>query len=287
VLSRSIASARAQLGLRGPAVAWFSLPVAAPLLGRLGECGSIFYYQDRYDEFNHVDRVYLRRCIEMLARGADVSVATSAALASDLEAFGASPLVVSHGVDLDRFASDSRPPPDDVAGLERPLVGYVGLIDDYLALDHLVAVADRLERGTVVLIGSANTDVAALDHPRIRLLGQRPYDTMPAYLGAFDCCLIPFKPGRLSAGVDPIKLREYLAAGRPVVATAMPELARYGDVVTIAHGSEEFAGAVADTVRHETEDQALVARRRARVADESWDAVAQRLDQAIRPLLDR
>lgn len=287
LLARSVGRARSRLGLGDGAIAWFSLPVAAPLLGRLGERGAIFYYQDRYHEFSHVDGGHLRDCLAKLAREADVTVATSAALLADLDELGASPVLVPHGVDLERFAATGSPEPADLAEFERPLVGYVGLIDDYLAFDHFLAVAERLERGTLVTIGRANTDVGALEHPRIRMLGQRPHDAIPAYLQAFSCCLVPFRPGPLSEAVNPIKLREYLAAGRPVVSTDMPEVRPYAEVVRIASGAEGFAQAVVDTVQADVDDPGEVERRRARVANESWDAVAERLDELMRPLLER
>ena len=167
-------------------------------------------------------------------------MASAGPLADDLRALGAEPVIVRHGVDVSAFSGNPSPP-EDVASLERPLVGYVGRVGDHMWTEAVVAVADRLERGTVVLIGDASTDLSPLRHPRIRLLGLRPPTSMPAYFAAFDCCLIPFIQDRLTEAVNPIKLREYLAAGRPVVATPLPEVAAYGDVVALAGTPEEFA----------------------------------------------
>ncbi|HEY8640174.1 MAG TPA: hypothetical protein VIL53_06670, partial [Solirubrobacterales bacterium] len=104
-LRLQVRRARRRLALEGPAVAWFSLPVAAPLLGRLRESGSLFYYQDRYDAFSHVDADRLRACVRRLAQGCDVSVASGRELAEDLVGLGADPVLVSHGVDLEHFAA--------------------------------------------------------------------------------------------------------------------------------------------------------------------------------------
>lgn len=279
-LRRQVLRACRTLGLSGPAVTWFSVPVCAPLLGTLGDERSILYYQDRYDAFSHVDGDYLRACLADLARRCDIAVASAEGLAEDLRQLGAEPHLVPHGVDAERFSGDPAPP-SDLAALPRPLVGYVGLLDDYLDLDLFTSVADRMTDGTVVVVGRENTDVAALRaHPRVALLGARPYDSIPAYLSAFDCCLVPFAINRLTVGVNPIKLREYLAAGRPVVSTPMPEVLQYGDVVRIADGSDAFATAVLDLLKA-SDDETAVRRRRDRVADESWDAVAAR----IKPLL--
>jgi glycosyltransferase involved in cell wall biosynthesis len=284
VVRRNIESACRKLGLHGPRVVWFSLPNARTLRTRLHERGSVFYYQDRYDAFTGVDAEQLRADVAELARSCDATLATSEELADDLTALGANPLLVPHGVDVDHFRISAGPPPQDLEGLDHPLVGYVGLLDDYISFDHLVAVADALESGTLVLVGRANTDVDRLvRHPKIRWLGQRPYDTIPLYLQAFSCCLVPFAQNRLTTGVNPIKLREYLAAGRPTVATAMPEVMPYADVVTIADEPQKFAQAVLQTLSPGADDDASRERRRARVAGESWDNVAA----VITPVLER
>ena len=285
-LAVQIAYARRRLGLRGPAVSWFSVPIAAPLRGRLGERGSVFYYQDRYDQFSHVDAELLRTLVADLATGCDVGIATSEPLARDLRTLGGrTPWTVAHGVDTDRFAGDPSPPPA-LSGLEPPLVGYVGILDDYLSFGAIRAVAERLDRGTVVLVGAANTDVSALDHPRITRLGFRPYAEIPSYLAAFDCCLLPFELTPLTVAVDPIKLREYLAAGRPVVSTRLPSVEPYADVVTLADGPEAFAGAVLAALSGDAGSPAASARRRDRVAHESWDGVADRIRPLLRALAD-
>jgi glycosyltransferase involved in cell wall biosynthesis len=276
-----------RLGLRGDRLVWFSLPNVAPLVGRLGERATIFFYQDRYHEFPNVDRVQLEADIRTLARHCDVSVASAAALAEDLRALGADPVVVRHGVEIARFAGD-HDVPEDITTLERPLVGYVGRVGDHMWMDAVVAVADRLERGTVVLVGETSTDVSALRHPRIEMLGHRPPESMPAYVGAFDCCLIPFIVDPLTEAVNPIKLREYLAAGRPVAATALPEVLPYGDVIAVADDPAQFADAVTAILDDsECDTPEAQARRRARVADETWDAAAARIEQLLGDTLRR
>ncbi len=280
----AIAYARQRLRLSGAAITWFSLPTMAPLRGRLGDSGSLLYYQDRYSAFSHVDGPWLQACLADLARSCDAVVASADELGADLRTLGADPVVVPHGVDTERFAGDP-PVPDDLADCERPLVGYVGIVDDYLDLDSFVATADRLEGGTLVVVGAANTDVGRLAaHPRIRLLGRRPYDAIPGYLSAFDCCLIPFAISELTVAVNPIKLREYLAAGRPVVSTPLPEVQPYADVVTIADPGAAFGDAVTRTLAiHDT--QALRDKRRARVQGDSWDAAAERIAPLLSSLL--
>ena len=103
-----------RLGLDGPAISWFSIPVCAPLRGRFGEVGSVLYYQDRYDAFSHVNGEHLRGCLREFAAGCDVSIASSEALAEDLRRLGAEPHLIAHGVDAERFAG-RRQAPEDLA----------------------------------------------------------------------------------------------------------------------------------------------------------------------------
>lgn len=275
-----VAQAKRRLALDGPAVSWFSLPVAAPLRGRLGERGSLFYYQDRYDAFSHVDAVRLRAHVQALARGCEVCVASAEPLAADLRSLGAEPVVVPHGVDGARFAVAHGPVPPYLAGFEAPLVGCVGLVDDHLDFDAIRAVADGLERGTVVMVGGVNAGGERLRHERIALVGRRPYEEMPGCLHAFDCCLVPFARSRLTQGVNPIKLREYLAAGRPTVATGLPEIEPYREVVELAASPAEFAIKV-NAILSEPDTEAARSGRRERVAGESWDRAAETIEELM------
>jgi glycosyltransferase involved in cell wall biosynthesis len=273
-----------QLRLGPRAVTWFSVPVAAPLRGRLGDRASVLYYQDRYDEFSHVNRPYLQRCLRSLAEGCDLTIASGQELAQDLRALGASPVIVRHGVDVERFARQAPVPPQ-LVGLERPLIGCVGLVDDHLDMAALRAIAQSIDRGTVVLVGGVNTDVAGLRHPRIRFFDRRPYVEMPAFMQAFDACLVPFAHNRLTAAVNPIKLREYLAAGRPTIAAALPETTPYADVVELVNDGGDWAAAVARALADD--DACARTRRRDRVAGESWDVSFRRIEALVSPLLER
>ena len=109
------------------------------------------------DGHHACDGERLRRHLASLAAGCDVTVATSEPLALDLRALGADPAVVPHGVDVARFAAGG-PEPDDLAGLERPLAGFVGLIDDYVDVAALLATADALARTATVMGAPVDTD---------------------------------------------------------------------------------------------------------------------------------
>ncbi len=284
ILRAEIENAIRRLRLRGPRLCWFSQPLMAPLLGRFGERAAVLYCQDRYDAFSHVDAALIQAHMTTLAARCDRAIATSAKLADDLRRLGADPVLLPHGVDVARFATSSAVP-EDLGRLERPRIGFVGLIDDHLDFDAIVEVADSLKRGSVVLVGGTNTDVRRLRHRRIAMLGPRPYAEIPAYLQGFDVCILPFRASRLNEAVNPIKLREYLAAGRPTVTAPLPEVLPYRSGVEIANGPLEFAHRVGVALEPMQDSPAARARRRRLVAAESWDTVAARLDTLLTEVL--
>src|ERR1700682_5143153 len=104
-----------------------------------------------------------------------------------------------------------------------------GLIADWVDLELVRHVANAFSGGTVVLLGNATTDLKPLAGAlNIRLLGRRAYADLPRYAKAFDVALMPFKLNELTLAANPLKVREYLAAGLPVVSTAIPEVERLG-----------------------------------------------------------
>lgn len=285
-VKRQIDNALDHLSLGCPRIVWFSIPTLAPLLGRFDEALDVFFYQDRYDQFSHVQSERVRRHVAQLARECEVTIATSAPLAEDLRALGAEPRLASHGVDLAHFGNPGRMPAD-LSHLQAPLVGCVGLVDDYWDFDALLDIADRLDRGTVVLVGASNVSRSRFAHPRIVWLGRRSYDAIPDYMAAFHVCLIPFANTDLTRSVNPIKLREYLAVGRPVVATALPELVPYADVVELVSPDGDFVAAVARTLAEGYDSPTMRVRRQERVAAESWDSVAAKIEGWMNDALDR
>jgi len=103
--------------------------------------------------------------------------------------------------------------------------------------------------------------------PNMHFLGRRPYADLPAYCKAFDVGLIPFKVNRLTEAVNPIKLREYLAAGLPVVSSPMPEVKLYSHLIEVVDTPDEFVRAVDAALASEPD---AYASRNAAMALETW-----------------
>jgi glycosyltransferase involved in cell wall biosynthesis len=262
---------------------WVYIPTVARYLDLLPSRGLVYHCIDRWWAFSEYDSTEMRRCHEILCRRADHVFASSRELFDDCRQLSDHVSYLPHGVDARHFATAVAGPiarPADLPSSSRPIVGFIGLIDDWVDLSLVRAVALANPSADVVLIGAARAPVDALAGlPNVYLLGRKPFAELPAYLASFEVALIPFVLNDLTRAVNPIKLREYLGAGVPVVTTALPELApfRGHTGVDIADDDAGFVAAVSQRLARPIgaqERQALSAS----MAGESWSA---RLDQML------
>ena len=158
-------------------------------------------------------------------------------------------------------------------------MGYVGAIDRWFDVALLELCAQTYPGWEFVLAGSSvGLPAGSLRPlPNLRLLGEIDYDRVPGLVAGFDVCIVPFLDNELTRCVNPVKAYEYLAAGKPVVATALPELAALEPgLVHVARSHDEFAGALSLALA-EKDDAPLAARRRAWAAGHDWSARGREL----------
>lgn len=209
-----------------------------------------------------------------LAGRADVVFATARSLYERMRALNPATVWLPNGADYAHFArarDPGLPVPRDMIGIPTPILGYMGEIADWFDLELVDTLVREHPAWHVVLIGVVHTPAAGrfLARPNVHYLGRKGYADLPAYVGCFDVCLLPFRRTPLTEAVNPVKLYEYLAAGRPVVSTPLPEVARYGEVVTVAEPGE-FGQAVARALRA-ADDPVAVARRLAVARENTWE----------------
>ena len=191
---------------------------------------------------------------------------------------------------FDKVRDEATAPPDDVARLPRPVVGYVGGLHQWVDQDLVAAVAARLPDASIVLVGPEQTDLSALrTAPNIHLLGMKAHQELPQYVKAFDVGLVPYKLTEYTANVYPTKLNEYLVMGLPVVATDLPEIRRFnaehGDIVSVAGGADGFAAAVREALGGSS--QAERERRVAVAHGNSWVSRIAAMTGLMEEALDR
>jgi glycosyltransferase involved in cell wall biosynthesis len=240
-----------QLGFQRP-INWVFNPAAGLVAGTLGEDILIYYCVDEYTAFSGVATDALSALEGRLLRRADLVLVSAERLLHSKGRINPRIALVRHGVDFDHFrrALDPRTEvPEEIASLPRPVIGYFGLIaQDWIDVDLLVHVARRFPDASLVLIGKATMDLTPLERlPNVHLLGRRPYATLPSYCKGFDVALIPFPVSEVTLNANPLKAREYLAAGLPVVSTPIPEVEILGQC-RIGESPEEFADHIASAL---------------------------------------
>ena len=173
--------------------------------------------------------------------------------------------------------------PGALRGFARPIVGYVGSIDRRVDLDLVESVAQAFPRASVVLVGPIHKrlDVSRLRRlANVRLIGWQPKSAVPAFIQRMDVCLIPYHCSSFAEAILPLKLFEYLAMRKPVVATALHELKAYETMIAVAHTREAFL----DAVREALQRPSALARG---MAPASWDARIETVSLILNRLLSR
>jgi glycosyltransferase involved in cell wall biosynthesis len=180
------------------------------------------------------------------------------------------------GVDADHFArarARETVIPAELDALARPILGYFGVIDERLNYALIEQLAARFPHASIAMVGPL-AKVRQEDLPsasNIHWLGSRSYESLPAIVKAFDVCLMPFAMNAATQFINPTKTLEYLAAGKPVVSTAVPDVVRqYTDVVDVAGSIESYVACVAALLVEV--DPARIARGVAMARASSWSS---------------
>ncbi len=167
---------------------------------------------------------------------------------------------------------ESTPAPADISGLSHPIVGFFGLIERWIDLDLIDYLAEQRPQWTFLLIGRLAVPAGRLksDVRTCTFWGNAPTRSCLSYGKQFDVAIIPYHLTKQVLHANPLKLREYLAMGKPIVSVRTHEIEKYADMVEIADSREEFLAKLDAVLAHP--DSPEDARRRvSRVAGESWD----------------
>jgi glycosyltransferase involved in cell wall biosynthesis len=210
-----------------------------------------------------------------LLRSADLVAVSSKILETRARAVNPHVLMVRNGCDYDHFASASG-----VRG-PRPTVGYYGAISDWFDTELLASVAKRSPDLDFVLVGSTyGADVSVLHRlSNVRFIGERPYDEIPGWVGAFDVCIIPFRRIPLTEATNPVKAYEIFAAGKPLVSVDLPELREFESLVRFANDPETFEREIRAALAEDDPSQA--GRRRAFASRHTWAVRQESLSLAV------
>lgn len=278
-LAPQIRLAAARAGMKRPLL-WVHCPAGAVLVDQVEAAAVIMQRTDRFEAFPEADSTVVERQIALLKARADLVVYAAPHLMAEEAGSVARQLLITHGADVERFiaADASSSEPGDVAGLGRPRVGFVGGIDAHTFDPALFnEVARNLGDVTFVMIGGCSLEDGWCPHPNVHLLGRKPYDEVAGFMAACDCLIMPWNRSDWIKACNPIKLKEYLAVGRPVVTTDFDALEGWRDLMGVAHDAQQFTALVRRAIS--TPYDATMARQR--IASETWDAKADLLARSL------
>jgi glycosyltransferase involved in cell wall biosynthesis len=277
-----IRRAMRKLNFKNP-VNYVFLPSAALLAGKLGEDLIIYHCVDEYAAFSDIATDTIAKLEEELLKKSDLIIVSADLLYQSKVKHNPRTVIVRHGVDYAHFSKAIDPNtkiPDEIANLPKPVIGFFGLVEDWVDVRLMAKVAEHFSQGSLVVLGKVKTDISALEKlPNAHILGRKPYSELPAYCKGFDVALNPFVINELTLNANPLKVREYLATGLPVVSTAIPEVEILGQC-RIGRDDESFINEIAEALEETRTRQ----ERSEAIKSESWEARVDEIRKHIASL---
>ena len=273
-------------GLFARPIQWFYTPMPAPaMIGAFDERAVVYDCMDELSQFRFAPAALVDRERYLMAQ-ADVVFAGGYKLSQSKAKYHQNVHFFGCGVDVAHFAtarSADLDVPREIASLERPVIGYYGVIDERIDYDLLRTLATSLADTALVMVGPVvKVDPAELPQAaNIHWLGQRQYAELPAHVKGFDVCLMPFALNEATEYINPTKTLEYMAAGKPIVSTAISDVVHnFTPVVAVADSPAEFVAAVSAAI--ERPNAELITRGLEQARANSWESIVSRMERIIR-----
>lgn len=262
-------------------VLWVTSPVniMPMLLPKIRYKYLIYEMMDDYVKIHQSLQHEIAKTEATLIDRADLIIATSQILLEKAKNIGKNKqsVLVGNGVDYDFFAETSFCMPAELSSMKKT-VGYVGAIDKWMDLETITFVAKKRPDINFIFIGPVRVNNIP-SVANLYFIGTRDYSTLPHYLQTFSACLIPFIPGEFADSINPVKLYEYFACGKPVVSNYMRELHEFNDLMYIANNKEDFLIKLNDALNEQNAE--VIVKRKAVAFQNDWDAKAKVLEELL------
>jgi hypothetical protein len=273
-------------------ILWIAIPTAVEVIGQLHESLVIYHVSDKYDAntMDHAtDPAHIRKLHERAIDAADLIFYSSRKLIDEAERGREKSYLLEQAVDFDHWARISNgnlQVADAVARIPQPRIGYFGAIEPWLIDQDLIKQAAR-ERPSWnwIFIGNKSRGLEIEELPTVHFLPPVSYYDLANHAAGFDVCVLPWNTDvPFTSYGSAIKVREYLASGKPVVISPLPEYESMNDVLRIARSRAQFLNLVEDALRETGNDQAQA--RQNAVREGTWDARAEWVSGLIEQKLE-
>ena len=272
---------------------WFYTPMALPFAAVLPHEGTVYDVMDELSTFKNAPAGLLEQADSLLKR-ADLVFAGGPSLWRARVGKNSNLHLFPSGVDeahFERATQKNVERPEDLSDVSGPVLGYFGVIDERMDLGLLEHLATQRPDWHIVMLGPiVKIDEADLPQaPNLHYLGMKAYEDLPDYLAHFDVALIPFALNEATEFLSPTKTLEYLAAGKPVVSTPLPDVVDlYGEVVRVGATPEAFLQEVEAALAEQSEAKTQRdSRAQALLTRYSWDTIAAAMSRELEQLGQR
>jgi len=268
--------------MKRPALLFYE-PRFSSLVGFFNERFVWYEYIDNKLGFSWVPG-WMKYYNDLIMTKADIVTASSKSLYENACGAGAKNVhLVGNAVDIEHFKNMPTNIRKDLLGLKKPVIGYVGAISDWFDFELIEKAAVRFPDFTFLLVGPIQRELIHKSsllkkNDNIIFTGKKRYDELPLFISQFDVAIIPFKINALTNYVNPVKLYEYLAAGKTVVCTALPDIAEFKEVIYIADDHEEFMQCIRNALENKQKSDKYIDILR----NNNWDKRAEQVTNLIK-----
>jgi glycosyltransferase involved in cell wall biosynthesis len=290
LLTTQIAGLARRRGLSKP-ILWIAIPTAIEVAGRLNESLVVYHVSDKYDAntMDHAtDPAFIRRLHEQAIAAADLIFYSSRKLLAEATRGLDRSHLLEQAVDFDHWAGINKGEVKvaaEVANIPGPRIGYFGAIEPWLIDQELIRQASGDHPAwNWIFIGNKSRGLDIESLPNVHFLPPVAYDELPNYAAGFDVCVLPWSTEvTFTSYGSAIKVREYLASGKPVVIAPLPEYESMSEVLRIGRSRDQFLELVGEALQEKGTE--LAKARQDSVRGGTWDARAEWVSDLIEAAL--
>jgi glycosyltransferase involved in cell wall biosynthesis len=247
---------------------------ACDYIGLFNECRVVYYCVDDFSEWPGLDKKLVQSMEKELLGKADVLVATSDELYRRLSSTGKEIHLLTHGVDYEFFKKKVDQEHPLLKDIPKPRIGYFGLFDKRSDQELIAAVAERMPDFSFVITGNVEVNTTRLKAKKnIYFTGSIPYRELPAMASGWDICILPYKINKLTDAIQPLKLKEYLSTGIPVISAPIKESVKLGMYLSIAKTPQEWEEKIKGNIKSRSVKQKN--KIQSFLEKESWNSKAE------------